>query len=243
MSFETEKYKLIIDPPSEGLFNMEKDLELANGFREGSTPIFRLYSWNPWCLSLGYNQKDDNILKDRLKNDGYDLVRRPTGGRAVFHADELTYSVITKVDNVRTKTVIYQEIHSLIAEVLSRLGVDVDFVKTDINFKNFYNSDERSVSCFASSARYELTYDNKKIVGSAQRVFGNVLLQHGSILLDNGFEKIADYVTDDEEKAKRLKEFTLNSAIPINDISTHKITVQKLTSTFESTFQELGLLA
>lgn len=243
MNLEFPIYRMIIDPPSEGLFNMEKDVDLMKSHTNSSLPVFRLYTWNPWCLSLGYNQKDESILIDKLKADGYDLVRRPTGGRGVFHANELTYSIITKLDNIRTKTFVYQEVHTLISEVLRRLGVEVDFVKTDPNFKQFYKSDERSVSCFASSARYELTYENKKIVGSAQRVFGDILLQHGSILLDRGFEKIADYVTEDAEKAQRLKDFTLNSAIPINDISKRKITTQNLESAFHDTFQELGILA
>ncbi|TNE36410.1 lipoate--protein ligase family protein [bacterium] len=237
------KYNMIIDPPREGLFNMEKDVELMKSFSDGDSPIFRLYTWDPWCLSLGYNQNDESILKDKLKADGYDLVRRPTGGRGVFHANELTYSVITQIDANRTKTYIYQEIHTLIAEVLNRMGIKVDFVKTNPDFKNFYKSDERSVSCFASSARYELTFGNKKIVGSAQRVFGNKLLQHGSILLDKGFERIADYITDDMEKAKRLKDFTLNTAIPINDISSEIINTKKLEIAFHETFQALSILA
>lgn len=237
------KYRLIIDPPREGLFNMDKDLELMKNFSDSDTPIFRLYSWNPWCLSLGYNQKDDAIQKDKLKNDGYELVRRPTGGRGVFHANELTYSVVTKLDDIRNKDYMYKKIHSIIAEVLRSFRLEVDFVKTNPDFKNFYKSDERSVSCFASSARYELTFDNKKIVGSAQRVFGDVLLQHGSILIDNGFEKISEYLTEDEVKAKRLKEFTLSTAIPINSISNELITPQSLIESFENTFEKLGILA
>jgi len=237
------RYRMILDPPREGLFNMSKDIDLMENFNISDTSIFRLYSWNPWCLSLGFNQKDDNILKDKLYKDGFEIVRRPTGGRAVFHANELTYSVITKLDNRRSKDYAYQEIHSIIAEVLRGIGLEVDFVKTNPDFKNFYKSDERSVSCFASSARYELTFDNKKIVGSAQRVFGNKLLQHGSILIDNGFEKIADYVTEDEEKIMRLKEFTLKTAIPINTISKNKISVQTLTNKFQSTFKDLNILA
>lgn len=241
--FENTKYRLMIDPPSEGLFNMEKDLELLKNFSDNDTPIFRLYSWNPWCLSLGYNQKNDAILKDKLVNDGFQIVRRPTGGRAVFHANELTYSVVTNLDNTRTKDYLYQEIHTIIAEVLRSISLEVDFVKTNPDFKNFYKSDERSVSCFASSARYELTFGNKKIVGSAQRVFGNKLLQHGSILIDYGFERIADYVTEDLEKAERLKDFTLKSAIPINSISQTKVTVESLIESFKATFSEQGLLA
>lgn len=240
---ESNKYRLIIDPPSEGLFNMNKDVKLMQNFTDSASPIFRLYNWNPWCLSLGYNQKEDSILKDKLIKDGYELVRRPTGGRGVFHANELTYSVVTKIDNIRNKEYLYKEIHTVISEVLRSINLEVGFVKTNPDFKNFYKSDERSVSCFASSARYELTYDNKKIVGSAQRVFGNTLLQHGSILIDKGFEKIADYVTEDEIKSKRLKEFTLNTAIPINDITDETITPQLLINSFQKTFKSLDILA
>lgn len=226
------KYQLIIDPPSEGLFNMGKDLELAKNFEKSHSPIFRLYSWKPWCLSLGYNQNDANINKEKLVSNNIDLVRRPTGGRAVLHANELTYSVITKVNSHRTKELIYRDVHQLIAEVFISLGVEVDFVKTNPDFKNFYKSDERSVSCFASSARYELTYDNKKIVGSAQRLFKDTLLQHGSILLDYGFENIAEYVSTNESKIKKLKEFTLKTAIPLNAISSKTISLSRLINAF-----------
>ena len=226
------KYNLIIDPSSEGLFNMNKDLELAENYHDSHSPIFRLYSWEPWCLSLGYNQKDANINKEKLLSDKIDLVRRPTGGRAVLHANELTYSVITKVNFQRTKEQIYKEVHQLIADVFLSLGIEVDFVKTNPDFKNFYKSDERSVSCFASSARYELTYDNKKIVGSAQRLFKDILLQHGSILLDYGFENIAEYVSNDESKIKKLKEFTLKTAIPLNAISSKTISSSTLINAF-----------
>jgi lipoate-protein ligase A len=233
MSKLKNKYKLIVDPPSECLFNMEKDFELAKNFKIGDTPIFRLYSWNPHCLSLGYNQKDNNINKDKLNSDNIDLVRRPTGGRAVLHSNELTYSVITQVTNNYTKQDIYKEVHQLIAEVFISLGVEVDFVKTNPDFKNFYKSDERSVSCFASSARYELTYDNKKIVGSAQRIYGNTLLQHGSILLDYGFENIAEYVSSDKDKINKLKDFTLKTAIPLNAIAPKTISLNELIQTFK----------
>lgn len=230
---EKEKYNLIIDPPSEGLFNMKKDYDLAQKFKLNDIPIFRLYSWKPWCLSLGYNQKEDEINKDKLAENNIDIVRRPTGGRAVLHANELTYSVITKVNKHKSKQDLYKEIHQIIAEVLYSLGIEVDFVKTNPDFKNFYKSDERSVSCFASSARYELTSENKKIVGSAQRLFGDTLLQHGSILLDYGFENIAELVSDDDDKIKRLKDFTLKTAIPINAISPKKITANELIKAFE----------
>jgi lipoate-protein ligase A len=141
--------------------------------------------------------------------------------------------MITKVNDKKNKQDLYKEIHQIIAQVLYSLGVEVDFVKTNPDFKNFYKSDERSVSCFASSARYELTFDNKKIVGSAQRLFGDTLLQHGSILLDYGFENIAEFVSDDENKIKRLKDFTLKTAIPINAISPKQTSIEDLITAFE----------
>ena len=243
MNFKKNKYRLIIDPPKEGLFNMNKDLELAMKFKDSEVPIFRLYSWNPWCLSLGYNQKDDSILHQKLKDDGFQLIRRPTGGRAVFHANELTYSVVTNVTDRYNKTEIYEDIHKIIAQSLYKLGVEVDFVKTNPDLKNFYRSDERSVSCFASSARFELTHESRKIVGSAQRLFGEVLLQHGSILLDYGFEQIANYVSDDVDKVEKLKNFTLKTATPINSIVDKKVSTNDLASAIETTLSQNNLLA
>ncbi|MDC1068318.1 lipoate--protein ligase family protein [Candidatus Kapabacteria bacterium] len=190
---EIGKYKAVLENSgaNTGSFNMGYDLKLLEKVRESEIPIFRTYFWNPWAISLGKNQKSDGFDLAKLSRDGYDIVTRPTGGRAVFHGNELTYSFICKLQDVSHHD-IYRDIHLFFEKVFNDLGIKSDFAKGDIKLSDFYNN-KLSASCFASSARYELTINNKKVVGSAQRVIDGFLLQHGSIPIDDSYLKIADY--------------------------------------------------
>jgi len=208
-----------------GQYNMEFDMRLMQAFADGSfqrkfgegTCLWRFYSWNPPAVSLGKNQNPAEIDRERCRADGIDVVVRPTGGRAVFHADELTYSFFaaTPLPN----EVIYQMVHETIARALSRVGVEAEFCRSQPDFRARYASPE-SVSCFTASARYELQVDGRKIVGSAQRRNGNVLLQHGSLPLSMRHRQLSRYLAgasrelvdavdaDMERKTASLDEFT-----------------------------------
>lgn len=172
-------------------FNMDYDLELIEKVKKSGNSYFRIYGWKPWALSLGKNQSDEKIERNKLERNSFDLVRRPTGGRAVFHANELTYSFVTDLSN-KNHHIIYKDVHLFFEHIFNELGVKTDFAKGETKLNQFYKN-ELSESCFASSARYELTIEGKKLVGSAQRIIDNILLQHGSIPIDNSYLKIADF--------------------------------------------------
>ena len=214
------KIDLQEDFESQGQDLMDRDLELAKSFmpNDRANAIIRFYTWKPFALSLGYNQSDDKVDKDYLKQNSYDLVQRPTGGRAVFHANELTYSIIVP-QNLIDKNTLYKEVHTHFAHCFSKIGIETDLTKTNPDFKNFYKSDERSFACFASAARYELSYDGKKIVGSAQRVIGENILQHGSILVSPGYEELAFMTKSSPEFQEKLLNFIKSVSISINEIS------------------------
>ncbi|MEK9136365.1 MAG: lipoate--protein ligase family protein, partial [Bacteroidota bacterium] len=168
-----------------GDFNMSFDEMLAQRLVSGlGAPTLRLYRWKPWAISLGHNQNLSDINIDRCRRDGIDVVRRPTGGRAILHAEELTYSVTMPVDR-RGILQVYNEISTALVEGLRQFGVDVSLQRSQLNFVETYKSPS-SIPCFSSSARYEIEWKGKKLVGSAQRRYtgngGEVVLQHGSIL-------------------------------------------------------------
>ena len=184
---------------SSGAFNMALDDQIA---RQKNTPSFlRFYSWKPYAISIGYHQSSDILDKNACFENGLDIVRRPTGGRAIFHSEELTYSLVLREEEMALSEV-YIKVHSAIASGLSKLGVKSDLVKTVPNRGELSPKSDKT-SCFTASARTELEYNGRKIVGSAGKKYENSLLIHGSILLGNKHKEIVDYlnISDDRKRS------------------------------------------
>lgn len=225
---------------ADGRYNMEFD---SNRFSElinqNTLPMIRVYGWNPWTVSLGANQKESDINIEECLKRNIDIVRRPTGGRAVLHANEITYSVVTRIPISSSASNLYRDIHLLIIDVLRKSGkIELDFEKSQPNFNNFYKSEVSSLSCFASSARYEIEFNGKKLVGSAQKVSDSVLLQHGSILLGNAYEIISELanVTSPELK-NRLRDFTLAHSTTLEQILKRTVTFDEVADNFLNTLR------
>ena len=165
-----------------GQENMQTDSDLLD-YAIGNKldyPIFRLYGWKPFCVSLGRNQADNFIDKEFLSLQNIDVVRRLTGGRALLHADEITYSYICPVSFLKNgESVIssYKEICRFLIDKFKSLGIELDFgtkkqVKTGFDY------------CMLVSTGADLCYNGKKLIGSAQCRKQGYILQHGSILYD-----------------------------------------------------------
>lgn len=165
-----------------GKENMQIDSDLLNfaiknGLKE---PIFRLYGWEPACVSLGRNQKDDFLDYELLKSKNIDVVRRLTGGRALLHDNEITYSFICPESFLQNGSHIissYKEISQILIDKFKKLGIDLDFgtskpIKTGFDY------------CMLISTGADLCYKEKKLIGSAQCRSHGYILQHGSILYD-----------------------------------------------------------
>jgi len=201
-----------------GARNMEYDEALAKSCLEGTGgPTVRVYGWNPEAISLGWSQSLDDIDTEKANAEGIDVVRRPTGGRAILHSDELTYCVVMPSDGKRVLAV-YDEISKALVCGLRKLGVNASLEKCQPHFPSVYAL-RSSVACFTSAARYEVKVNGRKIVGSAQRRYSKgdgreVVLQHGSVLLGEGHERIAEFLKlpGDERIAVRqeLKNMTSN---------------------------------
>ncbi len=197
------QWRLILDPPMAGKDNMEKDLELMEEVATGECPpILRLYRWFPPAVSLGYFQDENEVVNMQACADaGVDVVRRPTGGRAVLHNHELTYSIIVP------------EVHPFINNggVMDAYRAISRGIVTAFNLLNILASvtpEEKGQggfapgSCFDTPSAYEVQVDWKKVVGSAQLRRDGIVLQHGAIM----FKLPADLYNKVLKKDYRLAE-------------------------------------
>ena len=222
-----------------GQFNMDFDLSLAKNNRADEA-FFRLYRWKPYCISLGFNQDFKSIKIKRASQDNIDIVKRPTGGRAILHAEELTYSVVYPLsENVSLRN-FYCEINKALREGLilydERLsGIELESVQPDL--RNFYKESVSEI-CFSVSAKSEINFSGKKLVGSAQRKIGNTILQHGSILCGDYHTKIVDYLNLSDEEYSNAKVKMLNNTIDFEKILSEKTDYDKLSKCLVKGFEK-----
>lgn len=171
-----------------GEYNMEYDSYLLEYSIKNSikSPIFRLYGWSPACVSLGRNQSDEHVNKDFCAQNNIDIVRRLTGGRALLHDNELTYSFVCPIEFLQNgETVIqsYKEISGALALGLNKLGLNAEFPVEKKAHTNFEY-------CMSLATGADLSINNKKIIGSAQFRKQGYILQHGSIMFDYDEQKL-----------------------------------------------------
>lgn len=206
------------DGAARGEGNMRLDMELADRVRSGSVPAsMRLYTWDPWCVSLGKHQPLSAVVQSDLDARGFDVVHRPTGGRAVLHADEVTYCVCMPVVDSLEARRMYAEIHTLLYGALRSFSPELMFAAVDSDLRTHYaSSGPMGQACFTSHARTEILWNGSKIVGSAQRVIDGVLLQHGSILCGAGHEQLADVVTASEDDREKLRHAMTSSSATLS---------------------------
>ena len=233
------KWKFLDSGVNSGKFNMDFDVFLAENFEQGNA-VLRLYRWDPYCISLGANQSYEDIDLSKARYHNIDVVKRPTGGRAILHSQELTYSVIYPIEPNTSAKNIYNEINLALRKGLinfdSRLtAIDLEHAQPD--FKNFYKSDISTI-CFAVSAKSELNYNGKKLVGSAQRKLGGVILQHGSILCGEYHKRIVDYLNFSDQQRDEMLDEISSATIDLKSALHVEVDYAKLSSSILSGFKE-----
>ena len=171
---------MLIEPEGRsGPDNMALDQALFEEADASGAVFLRLYRWNPPCLSFGRNEPAlARYDREAIAARGIAVVRRPTGGRAVWHEHEVTYAVAAPVGPFGSLTESYCDIHARLARALSALGVDARLAPAGPS------APLGAGACFAASAGGEVLVGDRKVVGSAQVRHGTAFLQHGSILLD-----------------------------------------------------------
>ena len=223
-------------------FNMALDEALLNWHSNGEIPpVVRFYGWNPATLSIGYFQraeKEINIAE--VKRQGLGFIRRPTGGRAVLHEHELTYSVIVNEeypDMPKNVTEAYRVISEGILMGFRNLGLDAYFAVPSTEKEKAALKEPRTSVCFDAPSWYELVVEGRKVAGSAQTRQKGVILQHGSILLDMDDEKLFSLFNFPNERVKeRMMKSFKNKAVAINDLHTRKIGLDEAKDAFHKGF-------
>lgn len=199
-----------------GFNNMKIDSDLLElSIKEQSKePVFRLYGWSPACVSLGRNQKDNFIDYDFLKKKNIDVVRRLTGGRALLHDKEITYSFICPADylmNGDNVTGSYKEISQILIDKFAKIGIPLDFGKNEkINTKFDY--------CMLISTGADLCFNGKKLIGSAQFRKEGYILQHGSILYDFNKKLLQEIFNEDVNTGSVTTIKEINPNLKVSDI-------------------------
>ena len=173
-----------------------------------SRPVLRFYSWQPYTLSLGRHQEFGGAAARRARERGIPVVRRDTGGRAVFHARELTYSVIIPREHPLAQLglqPLYRLLNSALLSGLAELGVPVARETRRVDLRQHYQQPTAAV-CFSTPVETEVTVGGRKLVGSAQRRFQQGVLQHGSLLLGREHREITAIFHPPEKVAAALGE-------------------------------------
>ncbi|MGL1902063.1 MAG: lipoate--protein ligase family protein [Fibrobacterales bacterium] len=181
-----------------GAENMIIDQALLSNIDTSEKPTLRLYGWKPEAISLGYFQKPERELNlEKVAVDGIDVVKRVTGGRAVLHAEELTYSVVgpCSYPGFETLESTYTHISNALVQGLQTVGVSAQ-LSQGVLTRNQLTATVQGVAkpCFASTSRSELTLNNKKLVGSAQRRLKRSFIQHGSLMMGERFKALGEYL-------------------------------------------------
>lgn len=211
-----------IDGAATGAENMARDLAMLDVITDIESPwVFRTYEWSPWCVSLGKHQPLDVIDAEALRSRGFEVVHRPTGGRAVLHANELTYCVVAPIVDMSTPSAVYARVHELLLLALQNLGIAglaFQDVPSDLR-KHYASAGEAGAVCFTSSARSEIMAEGRKVVGSAQRIYHGKVLQHGSILCGAGHEALADVIVASDAARERVRRSLQEGAITLSEVS------------------------
>ncbi len=201
--FPPQTWRLLITPPTDGATNMAIDEAILHALADGGgMPTLRFYRWHPPCLSLGYSQHFSEIDTAACEKLGYTWVRRPTGGRAILHTDELTYSIIVPQDNPRvTGGVVpsYRILSRGLLRGLQHLGISAVQAEGDMP-----KNPQQGTACFDTPSHYEVTLGGKKLVGSAQVRRRGIVLQHGTLPLRGDITRIFDVLNLSSEKKIEL---------------------------------------
>jgi len=228
--------RILQEPPRAGFALMAEDMALLEQAERGELePTLRFYEWSQPTVSLGFHQPEQVLDAERLRAARMPWVRRPTGGAAVLHSEELTYAIV--IPDVAGASARVQELVSrAIALGLRDIGVEAD---ADSRGEPLTALPNRS-SCFVRTSRWEVTARGRKIVGSAQRRLTRALLQHGSILTGDDHLRITDFLrvsnaAERESLRRKLAEKATSVAAELG----HAIPMEKLRAALTASFSRV----
>ena len=208
-------------------------------------PTIRFYGWQPAAVSIGYFQHGEREINfAACREQGIDVVRRLTGGRAVLHAQELTYSIIVGEDYPdmpMTITASYRYLSHGLLLGLAKLGLTAEMTKPQSAYAHKIPQ-PTSAACFDAPSHYELTVNRKKIIGSAQVRKHGVILQHGSILLAFSAEQLAGILQANSEEKDKTCSMLKNRVMDLQTALNRNVTWDEARLAMEAGFAEaLGI--
>ncbi|WP_322508491.1 lipoate--protein ligase family protein, partial [Anaerolinea sp.] len=233
-------WRLLISPPARGTWNMAVDETLMEFCSQGqSLPVLRLYAWDPPCLSLGQAQPVQDVDFSALAQNGWDLVRRPTGGRAILHTDELTYAVIApSTHEIMSGGLMesYMRISRFLLRALEHLAVPAVSQK---EYAMPADANPKGPVCFEVPSNYEITVRGKKLIGSAQFRRKDSVLQHGSLPLFGDLTRITQALNHSSEAQRRESAHRLSArATTLEQVLGRQVTWQEAADAFIQAFAE-----
>lgn len=240
MPFTKSTWRLIISPPANGAWNMAVDEAiLKESSQSENLSTLRLYAWKPACLSLGYAQPSADVDFDNLISRGWQIVRRPTGGRAILHTDEITYAVIAPHSEPRLAGGVLESYQVLSNALLRALDLIDTPAETISNPQAQLFSDAKDPICFEVPSNFEITVNGKKLIGSAQARKKEGVLQHGTLPLFGDLTRITQVLNfKDEAKRLRAAERLLSHAITVEGALGRRISWDHAAQAFIEGFKE-----
>jgi lipoate-protein ligase A len=214
-----------------------------------SGPVFRLYTWQPFAVSIGYHQDPARELDlEAVAACGFDVVRRPTGGRALLHAGELTYAVAAPIADPALGgglAVSHARISDVFRTALVALGVPAEFAGRGVGAGEVGEPPARAggvaAPCFAAATRSELVVRGRKILGSAQRRGRTAFLQHGSLMLGPGHLELANLLRLAPEERARWRTRLAAATTSVAEEAGRAVTAGELREAVAAALGALGL--
>jgi len=203
MTYPSARWRLLNTGEADGATNMATDEAILRAVAAGLVPpTLRFYAWQPACLSLGQAQSLADVDEPACQARGYHVVRRPTGGRAILHTDELTYSVTAPEDEPRVAGGIVESYRQLSEGLLAGLR-ELGVPGSEAHHPDAANPRaEVNPVCFQVPSTYEITVGGKKLVGSAQVRREGVVLQHGALPLVGDIARICAVLSQHTDPAR-----------------------------------------
>jgi lipoate-protein ligase A len=214
---------------------------LEHSGRGTSLPTLRLYAWDPACLSLGHAQPYADVDTVRLKERGWEAVRRLTGGRAILHTDEITYSVIAPSDEPCVAGTVLESYNRLAGALL--LAVQKLDLPVEMKEGKPAESSTPNPVCFEVPSTYEITVNGKKLIGSAQARKKEGVLQHGSLPLTGDLTRICQALVFENESAReKASQRLLDRAATVESALGRAVSWETAAQAFIQAFEkQLGL--
>jgi lipoate-protein ligase A len=224
---------------------MAADEAILEHIHGGHSPTtLRLYAWDPPCLSLGYAQSFKDVDMERVKSHGWEVVRRATGGRAILHTDELTYSVTGSAEDPALAGGVLESYNRLAQALLYAvhdLGLPVEIKEHFPAGES--NPNNLNPICFEVPSTYEITVQEKKLIGSAQARKKEGVLQHGSLPLTGDLRRICEaLIFRDEETRAKAGTRLLDRATTVESVLGRGISWEEAAQAFVRGFEtQLGI--